>query len=429
MKNFSLLKLRLIDLIGGLSIYKVLDQIREEQYLPKEKLDRMREEKLEALFALAKKSAPYYASFKNVAELPVLTKKIIRQQPDAFLSNTYTGKLIKKSTSGSTGTPLDFYSSAQAQSYLWAGLLLCWEVTGYRFGDKVAFIAGNALIKKGLKHSIFYKLMNITVYPASIVTDEAVSKYISSMKEKKIKLIYGYATTLNVLADYILKNGIAPPADLHGIVSTAELLSDKIRANIERAFGVKVFNQYGCNEAGISAFECEHHQLHLISSRCKYETSAKGTLISTDLANDAYILMKYNSGDIVEFSDKPCSCGRRYPVIKSLEGREDDVVIDRKHKTIHCAFFFYLFKDDSYIRQYQVFFDETSICINLTVDGHVGEKHYQHYLDYIKENLDFEQYEIQVNQEFVTKKNLKHSFIIDERTHAADIVGNTCTQY
>ncbi len=134
--------------------------------------------------------------------------------------------------------------------------------------------------------------MNIESYPVAILTEEIIAKYIESIKQKKIKLIYGYTMAISTIADYIIKNGITPPSGLSGIVSTAEMLSPKTRANIEKAFGVKVFNQYGCNEAGISAFECEEHQLHLISSRCIYEINEQGNLLGTDLANEAAIFMK-----------------------------------------------------------------------------------------------------------------------------------------
>lgn len=178
MANLHVLKLRLVDLIGGLLIYPVLQQLRKEQYLPKEMLDKSREEKFTALLALARKTVPYYDGCADYRDLPILSKATIRLHSSQFFSGAYHGKLIKKSTSGSTGTPLIFYSSALAQSYLWAALILCWEAAGYRFGDRVAFIAGNALIKKDIKHAIFYKLLNIRLYPASVMSPDSVAGYI-----------------------------------------------------------------------------------------------------------------------------------------------------------------------------------------------------------------------------------------------------------
>jgi len=415
MKPLNILRLKIIDLVGGLQIYDVFGMLKKHQYLPKEELDKIREEKLAALFAVARQSTIHYAAFSSFKDLPVLTKKIINKTPANFFSSWYRGKIIKKSTSGSTGSPFAYHSSTEAQSHLWAGLLLSWENTGYSFGEKVAFIAGSALIKSTKKHQVFYKLLNLEQYPAGIWTDETIQQYLESMRHKKVKLICGYAMSINVIADYILREGVPPLKDLRGIVCTAEMLTDKIRANIEKAFGVKVFNQYGCNEAGIAAFECDHHSLHLISSRSVYEIDAEGRLIGTDLTNSAYIFMKFNTGDLVEFSEKACTCGRQYPVIKKIVGRSDDLITDMKNKKIHSSYFNFLFKKDKSIMQYQVVFDERSICMNLMVDQHFSEKNYEFYMNLIKSNFDFEVYEVKTNEKFYSGSNSKHAFIIDKR--------------
>ena len=415
MKTANFLRLKLIDLVGGLQIYDVFQMLKKHQYLPKEELDKIRQYKLAKLFADAKQSTFHYAPFNSFSELPVLTKKIINKNPAHFLSTFYQGKLIKKSTSGSTGSPFIYYSSAEAQSHLWAGLLLSWESTGYRFGDKVAFVAGSALIKSGRKHQLFYRLFNLEQYPAGIMTDETIARYIESMRSKKIKLICGYAMAINIIADYMIREKITPLQGLHGIVCTAEMLTEKIRANIEKAFGVKVFNQYGCNEAGIAAFECEHHNLHLISSRSVYEIDAEGRLIGTDLANKACIFMKFNTGDIVEFSQEVCTCGRHYPVIEKIIGRSDELITDKSNKKIHSSYFNFLFKKDKSIMQYQVCFDEKSIQLNLKVDQDFSEKNYHHYMNLLKTDFDFEVYEIKINEKFYSGSNAKHAFIIDKR--------------
>lgn len=417
MNVINALRLQLIDLAAGLNISGVLRDFKKHQYLPGEQLEEIRQQRLQRLFAIAKTSTLYYAPFNSYSEVPELTKKMISTNPEHIKSTIYHGKLFKKSTSGTTGTPFAYETSANAQSHLWAGLLLSWESTGYQFGEKVAFVGGSAVMKKSFRHNVFYSLMNIDLYPVTILTDELISRYLEMIATKKIKLIYGYSGAINVMADYILKTGIQPGTKLKAIVCTAEMLTANMRENIENAFGVKVYNQYGANEAGISAFECEHHRLHLISSRCMYEINDEGVLLSTDLSNEADIFMKYNTGDIVEFSKDKCSCGRCYPVITNIVGRCDDVIVDRKNKKIHGSYFTFLFKKDKSVRQYQVLFDERSLNMNLLVDKNFSEKNYQHYLDTIRNDFDFEAYDIRMNEQFYTNRNLKHTFIIDKRKY------------
>ncbi len=417
MKKANILRLKFIDAISGLNIYHVLEMFRSHQYMPEKDLDKIRQEKLDELFTIAKQSSVYYSAFDSYKGLPVLTKKIMKLHPDHFLSKFYYDKLFKKATGGTTGTPFVYNTSVNAQSHLWAGLLLSWESAGYQFGDKVAFIAGSALMKPTTRHGIFYNLMNIDLYPASSMEPGTILKYVETIRQKKTGLIYGYAMAINVIADYIIENNIAPLPGLKSIVCTSEMLTDKMRANIEKAFGIKVYNQYGCNEAGVSAFECGHGSMHLISSRSVYETDKDGILISTDLANEAFIFMKYNTGDVVEFADEPCSCRRTYPVLKKIIGRCNDVIVDKKNKRIHSSYFNFLFKKDKSIKQYQVFFDENSIAVNLKVDNGFTDENYQHYLDEIKGNLAFDRYDIKTNEAFYSGSNAKHAFIIDKRKH------------
>jgi phenylacetate-CoA ligase len=415
MKKLSILRLKFIDAIAGLKIYETLQLFKKHQYLPKEELDKIRLQKLEELFSIAKQSTVYYAPFNSYDELPLLTKNIMKEHPDHFLSKFYKDKLFKKATGGTTGTPFVYYTSVNAQSHLWAGLLLSWESTGYEFGDKVAFVAGNALMKSTTRHGIFYRLMNIDLYPAASMNDKIIAHYLKAIRQNKTRLIYGYAMAINTVADYIKNNNVPALRELKGIVCTSEMLTDKMRADIEDAFGVKVFNQYGCNEAGISAFECDHSKMHLISTRSVYETDADGNLAGTDLANEAYIFMKYDTGDIVELTNEKCSCGRCYPILQKVIGRSNDLVIDMKNKKFHSSYFNFLFKTDKSIRQYQVLFDENSILINLLVDDNFTAAKQQNYLNTIKSNLYFDSYEIKTNVKFYSKNNAKHTYIIDKR--------------
>lgn len=420
-KKINMLKLRLIDLLSGMEIYETLQMLKVQQYLPEEELNAIRQQQLNRLFNIAKKSTVYYSRFNSYEEVPVLTKQIMKQHPEDFLSSSFKGKLFKKFTGGTTGAPFKYATASATQSYLWAGLLLAWENTGYKFGDKVAFIGGSALLKVGSKHKMFYSLLNIDRYPVATMDDNIIAGHLAALRQRKTKMIYGYAMAINIIADYMLQNNIEPVTGLKGIVSTSEVLTDKMKANIENAFKVKVYNQYGCNEAGISAFECTHGSMHLISSRCIYETGPGGILISTDLSNDAYVFMKFNTNDIVEFSDNKCSCGRTFPLISKIEGRGNELLVDQRSKKIHSTYFNFLFKNDKAVKQFQVSFDESNFYINLLVDNSFTEANKEYYLDIMKSNFVFDNYEMMINEKFQEGKNLKHTFIIDKRNQQREL--------
>ncbi len=53
----------------------------------------------------------------------------------------------------------------------------------------------------------------------------------------------------------------------------------------------------------------------------------EGEIIVTGLYNYAMPLIRYKLGDVGIPTDEVCSCGRNWPLIKSIEGRADDYLI------------------------------------------------------------------------------------------------------
>lgn len=409
------IKFTLIDILRGTSIMKVLKELHVQQYLPVAELQAIRQERIDSLFRLANTSTGYYKNFKRYEDLPVLTKDMITKRFNDFFSNTDKNKLIRKTTGGSTGIPFAYYTTKKAQSYMWAGIILSWEMTGYRPGEKVVFLAGSSLFKSGWKHKLFYKLLNVDLLYASPLSDAVMHQYAEKMRKNKAAVLYGYSYAINTMAEYLNRVQDHSFPHLKGVVCTAELLTDSARQKIERAFGVPVFDQYGCNEGGISAFECEHKKKHLISTRALCETDENGILLSTDLMNDGFIMMKYNTTDMVEFSDKPCACKRNFPVIEKMIGRLNDVVVDMDGKVLHASFFGIALSKDNSIHQYQVTFSSYAINLNIHSTHYDKDYYSDKYLPLIQKYARFDQYTVTMNAAFEKTPNGKHREVVDKR--------------
>ena len=411
------LRLKLIDLIRGTKVLPVLDELKKHQYLPENELEVIRKSRLDKVFGIAKNYATYYSKFNSFEEVPVLTKEIIRQNTPGLISSAYRRKLFKKQSGGSTGVPLVYYTTSESQSYLWASIILSWETAGYQLGDKVGFLAGTSLIKVGLPNKIFYALFNIEMYPATPLNQQVLEAHAEDMKRKKVKIIYGYAHVINELADYIKTKGLGYLPDLKGIVCTAEILTDDMRKNITDGFGVRVVNQYGCHEGGASAFECDHGRMHLISSKIVYETHEDGFIVSTDLTNEGFLMLKYDTGDMLDFADDKCTCGRTFPVVNRVIGRSSDLVMDKYNNKLHDSFLYFLFKYEPSVRQYQVVYDEDSLTITIKTNCEKKEEEYSKYIEIVKEQVKFNAYHLLLNEPFILLKNGKHKQIIDNRKH------------
>ncbi|TWI65141.1 phenylacetate-CoA ligase [Pseudoduganella lurida] len=412
----ALLRFRLIDLVRGTNTLQLLGRLRQQQYESPNTLRTRTEAALTRYHDELRKNVPMFANTQSFSDLPVTDKQFINAHRGELCNPQYKGKLIRKKTGGSTGQPLVYYTSTDTQSYLWAGLLLSWEAAGYRLGEPVAFLSGSSLSSSGNKQRIYYALLNVKVFSAFDMSAASMAQYAAAIGENGYRLLYGYASAVHRLACHLNSTGTRIQHRLRGIVCTAEMLSVAMRKDIEQAFGVPCYSQYGCNEAGVSAFECEHKQgLHLLSMRCYAEVLEDNRLIATDLVNEAMYMPRHDTGDMVRMAEQPCQCGRGLPLIAEVLGRQNDVVVDSHGNGVHSEFFSHLFREDNCIERFQVVFDERTLTINLhgsNLDARHTETHCALYRERIVASLTFDELRFVFNEPFVTQANSKHRFII-----------------
>jgi phenylacetate-CoA ligase len=122
-----------------------------------------------------------------------------------------------------------------------------------------------------------------------------------------------------------------------GVVSGGMPLHPWQRETIERMLHCKVLNRYGCEELGTIACECtEQRGLHVQAYSKHVEVvggdgqplpaGETGYLIVTDFDNAAMPFIRYRIEDLGSLSERRCACGRLWPLIERLEGRESDFI-------------------------------------------------------------------------------------------------------
>ena len=80
-----------------------------------------------------------------------------------------------------------------------------------------------------------------------------------------------------------------------------------------------------------------------------------GEIICTSLVNYGMPLVRYKLGDVGVYCEEQCSCGRKLPLMKIVEGRNDDFLITLDGKSISPTIFFpYPFENIEGIRQFRV---------------------------------------------------------------------------
>ena len=110
---------------------------------------------------------------------------------------------------------------------------------------------------------------------------------------------------------------------------------------IERSFGARCFDHTGMTELGPTGVSCDARDgVHLIESEFVFEVrddggaihalpetgTITGELVATNLGRWGSPLIRYRTGDRVELTREPCSCGSPFAkMVGGIRGRVDDM--------------------------------------------------------------------------------------------------------
>lgn len=99
------------------------------------------------------------------------------------------------------------------------------------------------------------------------------------------------------------------------------------RAAIEAAYSAKAYDHTGMTELGPTGHSCTARDgVHLIESEFIFEVMPDGELVATNLGRWGMPLIRYRTGDRVQVSHEPCSCGSPFlKIIRGIQGRVDDM--------------------------------------------------------------------------------------------------------
>ena len=246
----------------GLSIQRYLNEFERSQWRSPENLKELQREKLRRLIQHAYYNVPYYrevfderkiapSDIQNtldLQQLPLLTKEIIRNNFDKLIARPINHRKSKKNaTGGSTGDPLQYLISLDSWSAMWAAIYRGWGFADYGLGDKMATIGGSCLFpdkRPSLLHQVRAKLLRNVNISGIHFTQDILREHADFIINYKPRFIRGYATSLYILAKYLISNKIKKIRP-YAVISTAEMLYPPARELIEKAFGCEVCNEYG----------------------------------------------------------------------------------------------------------------------------------------------------------------------------------------
>ena len=285
---------------------------------------------------------------QDIKLFPVLTKPMVREHYDNLISSRASEIRYKKgSTGGSTGDPMKYLQSHNAWSFVNAHNIVNWEKTGYRYGD--AFMAlGSTSIhvgkKPSFKHSIYYSLKNKRAFSGINMTDQVMSCYLDYLRQNGIYYIYGYPSSLYLLAQYAEKHGFK--GRIKCCFPTSEVLRDEFYDTIKEAFNCDILDCYGANDGSISAFALNRSKFKVgyntFIRTLEIGADRAQSALLTDLLNNAFPLINYQIGDLYEMG---IGDGYNGQVIEKIYGRTSELIEMDNGARLTGLGFATLFKD------------------------------------------------------------------------------------
>ncbi len=346
--------------------YAQLARLLASQSLPPEVLRARQAQALADLLRHAAGNVPYYArrlgnpaagDGGDLESLPILTKEDVRSHLDALLDRSADRARVGIGhTGGSTGQPLAFWYDAAKHELMRAGMMRGFMMSGWRPGQKVLYLWG-ARQDTGRGGVFGHRLADAIAGERTVAALEYSAARLDAwarlIRRWRPTLLYGYASALDELARHVGDRGITMPASLIGVYATAELLTDEARERMQRAFGCRVFNQYGCREVPNIAWECRHGGLHVMTDLVQLESLPDERLLVTSLTNRLMPFIRYELGDAGRLLAGACPCGSPFPRMEMGLCRQNDLIRTPAGKRVHPAAFNRLLYGLTQIRQYQ----------------------------------------------------------------------------
>jgi phenylacetate-CoA ligase len=359
-------------------------------------------------------------------KLPVIEKQVIRENAALFVSSAKSNQFVESSSGGSTGEPLKYKMSVENARYSSILLDRGLGLGGYAPGDRLAVIAGGSLVgkEKTVKKRVIEKFTNVKYFSSFGMNEITLGKYARDLIDFQPRFLRGYASALSALATYMQRNNLSSSLSIRAVFSTSEMLVDNVRHNIESVFKCPVFDGWGLNDGGASAFECsQHNGMHIDPERgyveivpnneTKHVGANVGRVVVTNLIDKIMPFIRYDSGDIGRIDCSPCPCGLSTPRLFLKHGRITDQITVAG--SIVGAPVLTVLMGRLPVKQYQIAkIGHSSLVFRIIKDNAYSRKDEQFILRSMSERIPGVEVSFEYLDQIVPPAGVKHKFLIDE---------------
>jgi phenylacetate-CoA ligase len=288
-------------------------------------------------------------------------------------------------TSGTTATPLRWLDTEQS----WQAILNCWQqiyrAAGVVATDRLCFAFSFGPFLGFWSAFEAASQLGCLAIPTGGMTSQARIQLILDTQATVLCCTPSYALRLAQVAKEA-KLDIATSCIQRIIVAGEPGGSiPATRTLIEKAWNARVYDHHGMTETGPISYPCPLHKdtLHILeesyfaeiidpADQSTVKRGETGELVITTLDRHASPLLRYRTGDLVQASPRPCSCGSPHLTLAGgILGRRDDMLIVRG-VNVYPSAIEELVRKFAAAAEYRVIVDQrsalTEICLQIELE-------------------------------------------------------------
>ena len=329
-----------------------LSEVRQRNRFSRAEFADYQLRRLRQVVRLAEQEVPYYresfgragvgaadlVTLADLARIPLLPKDEVRARSAELVpAGMDRDRLLRLNTTGTTGSPMTIYSTHRARQENYAHFDNFLELADIDPRARRAVFGGRILQPGDDHRPPFWRrslFQHAWLFSSYHMLEETLPRYIDALRSFGPEVLEGYPSSLYRLASYLLSKGSTFP--VRGVVTSSETLLDHQREAMEQAFGCRITDQYGAAEMCVFVGQCAGGRYHVRSDYGIVEIlrdgapagpGEEGEVVCTGFINDAMPLIRYQIGDIARRAGDECDCGLDTPLLETIAGRRDDLVV------------------------------------------------------------------------------------------------------
>jgi phenylacetate-CoA ligase len=283
---------------------------------------------------------PNIKDFDDLKNLPELTKDLIIQNYQDLISLDYKGKKYKMSTSGTTGKRLVVLGSDELFK------IECAIIENAYLDHQAKLYQDHSIwIRRYSPNEgdpIFFKdyELNRSYMSAFHLNDKTIFSYVDYFNKEKSKILVSYPSTIYYFALLCRKYSLKVP-HLKYIHGASEMCLPQWQELIYDTFGIKLRMHYGQVEKVAFSHQDnqdDNYKENLIYSFTEYDEN--NIIIGSSFYNKVMPLIRYRTNDKIEKVENPILDGAFPKTIKTIVGRNGDMLITEKDSLVPAVNFY-----------------------------------------------------------------------------------------